>query len=107
MISETSIVKGNSVNNQVTVDGEVLSPSRSQNVWDHSPDGFSWGYAGSGPAQLALALLLETTDGMEAMKYYQAFKWDIIARLGDGDFTMPADVIYDWLDKQRSSENKT
>jgi hypothetical protein len=26
-------------------------------LFNHSPDGFAWGYEGSGPAQLALALL--------------------------------------------------
>ncbi len=26
---------------------------------NHSPDGFSWGYGGSGPAQLALAILAD------------------------------------------------
>lgn len=39
----------------VTVDGEPLPPRN--DLVDHSPDGFSWGYAGSGPSQLALALL--------------------------------------------------
>ena len=28
---------------------------------NHSPAGFAWGYAGSGPAQLALAILLDAT----------------------------------------------
>lgn len=42
----------------VTKDGQTLSPDKSQKVWNHSPDGFNWGYGGSGPAQLALALLL-------------------------------------------------
>lgn len=36
-----------------------LDPRQSQKVWNHSPDGFEWGYAGSGPAQLALAILLD------------------------------------------------
>src|SRR5215813_14027095 len=28
-------------------------------LYNHSPDGFEWGYAGSGPAQLALAILAD------------------------------------------------
>jgi hypothetical protein len=28
-------------------------------IVNHSPTGFSWGYAGSGPAQLALAILAD------------------------------------------------
>ena len=31
----------------------LLKPERSQRVKNHSPDGFNWGYAASGPAQLA------------------------------------------------------
>lgn len=30
-----------------------------QEIRNHSPDGFNWGYAGSGPAQLALAILAD------------------------------------------------
>lgn len=47
---------------EVTFAGEPLAPARSLAVRNHSPDGFSWGYAGSGPAQLALAILLRATD---------------------------------------------
>lgn len=39
---------------EVRIDGEVLSPEQSLRVMRHSPDGFAWGYRGSGPAQLAL-----------------------------------------------------
>ena len=38
-----------------------LSLEKSLKVVDHSPDGFQWGYLGSGPAQLAAAILNETT----------------------------------------------
>jgi hypothetical protein len=37
----------------VTQNGVPLSPEPSQAVYNHSPDGFSWGYHRSGPAQLA------------------------------------------------------
>lgn len=37
--------------------GALLSPRN--DVRNHSPDGFQWGYGGSGPAQLALALCLD------------------------------------------------
>ena len=39
-----------------------LHPERSQAVKNHSPDGFNWGYGGSGPGQLTLAILLEVTN---------------------------------------------
>ena len=48
----------------------------------HSPAGFEWGYAGSGPAQLALALLADFLgDDAAALKLYQPFKRAIIAQL--------------------------
>jgi hypothetical protein len=32
-------------------------------IINHSPDGFEWGYGGSGPAQLALALCVDALGG--------------------------------------------
>lgn len=47
---------------------------------NHSPDGFSWGYHGSGPAQLAYALIRHATgDRSIADKYYQRFKDRVVA----------------------------
>lgn len=49
---------------------------------DHSPDGFNWGYAGSGPAQLAFALVLDHSgDAKLAEVVYQQFKFDVVAKL--------------------------
>lgn len=48
----------------------------------HSPDGFSWGYGGSGPAQLALALIADATDDDSvAVRFYQQFKDEVVARI--------------------------
>lgn len=50
-------------------------------VRNHSPSGFAWGYGGSGPAQLALALLMDALgDQGMALTYYQDFKRDHVAR---------------------------
>jgi hypothetical protein len=49
---------------------------------NHSPSGFNWGYQGSGPAQLALALLADATaDDERALRHYQAFKLHFVAAL--------------------------
>lgn len=49
---------------------------------DHSPTGFSWGYNGSGPAQLALAILCDCLDDdQRALRIYQQFKFNCIANL--------------------------
>lgn len=49
-------------------------------VVNHSPTGFAWGYAGSGPSQLALAILLDHLgDKARALRIYQDFKFRCIA----------------------------
>ncbi|HXR05085.1 MAG TPA: DUF6166 domain-containing protein [Verrucomicrobiae bacterium] len=40
-----------------TVNGVPLNPRL--DLYNHSPTGFEWGYGGSGPAQLALAILAD------------------------------------------------
>lgn len=55
----------------------ALYPNRSQRLFNHSPDGFEWGYQGSGPAQLALALVLDVTD--DAALSRQCHQWFKVA----------------------------
>ena len=96
-------IRGIKTTRQVFVDGEELSPVRSQQVMNHSPDGFNWGYGGSGPAQLALAILLHTGMHQEtALALYQEFKWDVIAKLPYSDFEI--DIDFDeWLGRSAPS----
>ena len=70
-------------------DRRQLSPDRSLDLSRHSPTSFEWGFRGSGPAQLALALLLDYTDDEAlALAHYTAFKDDVVSDLScDG----PAD----------------
>ena len=64
----------------VTVDGRPLDPRF--DLWNHSPTGFEWGYGGSGPAQLALAVLADhLADDQEALNFYQSFKFAVVAGL--------------------------
>lgn len=82
----------------VTVSGRLLDPARSQQVRNCSPTGFDWGYPGSGPAQLALALLLDA--GLPepiADRHHQAFKWEVVASLDSAHFRMPAAVVQNWI----------
>ncbi|PWU19901.1 MAG: hypothetical protein C5B50_05575 [Verrucomicrobia bacterium] len=59
-------------------------------VRNHSPCGFEWGYEGSGPAQLALALMLDATgDERIALRNYQGFKRDVVA-YWDNNWTISA-----------------
>jgi len=87
----------------VRVDGRPITPTRSQAVMNHSPDGFAWGYGGSGPAQLALALLLEAgLSDRAAIALHQRFKAQFIARLPRGSFRLEVDVRA-WAEENRKT----
>jgi hypothetical protein len=76
-----------------------LDPRPSQKLFNHSPDGFQWGYGGSGPAQLALAILLDfTCDSQRSLHIHQDFKRDKIAGLGE-KFILTDGEIQNWLDR--------
>ncbi len=80
---------------------------------NHSPTGFAWGYAGSGPSQLAFAILADffigaNREGMNdrlkhhleqtAERLHQDFKWEVIAKLNkDTPWTLTEKQIRDWL----------
>lgn len=74
-------LKGNAETHEYWLDGNLLDPSPSQMCHNHSPDGFSHGYGGSGCAQLALAIVLAITGKMDG---YQHFKWNVISKLPFG-----------------------
>lgn len=65
---------------EVTVDGQPLDPRF--DLWEHSPTGFEWGYSGSGPAQLALALLADHLgDDERAIALHQDLKRAVVTKL--------------------------
>ena len=65
--------------------------------------GFEWGYRGSGPAQLSLALLADALeDDQLALEHYQQFKADVVAHFEPGAWTITSDEIVDWLRRRRA-----
>lgn len=105
MILANSQITG--IHGRVYVDNRTLSPQRSQQLSNHSPSGFSWGYGGSGPAQLALAILLEAgASDREAIRFHQDFKWAHIATLPQDGFQMPAAVVHGWLELARNQSRE-
>ncbi len=54
---------------------------------------FEWGYVGSGPTQLALALLAHHRGDGEALKLYKEFAEAIIAEIKGDEWTLSADAI--------------
>jgi hypothetical protein len=79
----------------------VRTLRRRGDLADHS-DGFEWGYAGSGPAQLALALLAHhTQDDARAVALHQRFKREVVAHFPRSGWNLNATEIDAWLTKQR------
>lgn len=68
---------------------------------NHSPTGLEWGYGGSGPAQLALAILADAIGDREAQRHYQDFKWKLIAGLDKDSWEISREQIQDWVAQQR------
>ena len=61
---------------------------------NHSPTGFEWQYAGSGPPQLALAILADLLgDDRDAQMRYQRFKFAVVARLPYAEWELTAEEI--------------
>ncbi len=87
---------------QVTAEGQTLDPAPSQRVHNHSPDGFEWGYNGSGPAQLALALLLHATRGNTecAVDLYQRYKSQVVAGWAKVGWVTTRAHILRWIGEQ-------
>jgi len=76
----------------VAVNGRPLDPRF--DLWEHSPTGFEWGYGGSGPAQLALALLADHLgDDERAVELHQDFKWAVVAKLSQPTWTLTSNQI--------------
>jgi len=88
--------KRNGTAADVTVDGVPLNPRL--DLWNHSPSGFEWGYAGSGPAQLALALLADCLgDDEAAIEAHHDFKDAVVAGLPYAGWILTEEEIQDTL----------
>lgn len=81
----------------VTVNGRELDMRL--DLWNHSPTGFEWGYSGSGPAQLALAILADVTgDDDLAVTLHQRFKFSNVAGFPKDGWNISDDQVKVWVD---------
>ena len=104
------------VSRTAPVDVSVIAPCECRLltvITHHSPDGIEWGYAGSGPADLALSLLADFFDETpervrdalrslwaprsKAAALHQRFKSEFLANEQRDDWQIRADVIDVWL----------
>ena len=90
--------------------GDWVHTNVPHHVMKHSPDGFLWGYGGSGPADLALniieaVLLARGYEGARregcfelTTRLYQKFKVDFIVTMPYEGGHIPFETIAEWID---------
>jgi hypothetical protein len=82
-------LKGKYFTKEVWLDNVLIDIKPSQKYFYHSNE-FNWGYPGSAPAQLALAIMLLTTNSAEN---HQKFKFEVISKLKPcSDFNIEFDL---------------
>ena len=85
--------------------------------------GLEWGYGGSGPAQCAIALLMDTLEDADhyvgaagrnidiwgarcdekaewVLNHYQKFKWEVVCGLDRKGFSLPQEDVRAWISYQ-------
>lgn len=75
----------------VTVEGTPLDPRL--DLLNHSPTGFECGYGGSGPAQLALAILANALHDDAAILLHHDFKWQVVAKLPHHQWMLTSEEV--------------
>lgn len=90
-----------SVQRRPSAPGFSLNPRN--DVFNHSPDGFQWGYGGSGPSQLALALTIDVlANGVskpsrevidQSLAVYQDVKRILIVPIQADEWTLTANDV--------------
>ena len=93
------------------VEAKVINEGEKEKLLDprfdlrnHSPTGFEYGYCGSGPAQLSLAILAEMCNDKVAEHLYQQFKFDFISTLGHlNEFTIDQTYIENWVKEKEKN----
>jgi hypothetical protein len=74
----------------------------------HSPTGYAWGYHGSGPAELARAILADYLGRVPQGEMYQRFKNEMIATLKQDDtsWIITSTAIELWLGSYRREKRE-
>lgn len=104
MRTEKITLKGRHSDLAVWLNGKKLSLKKSLAIVNKSPTGFNWGYAGSGPSQLAFAIALELFDDLKAEHKHAvpivtaaAIKFNLILKIPQKkDFDLTADLVLNY-----------
>lgn len=100
---------------------EVREPDGSRRPLRHvayHSDGLEWGYGGAGPADLALSILADVLGERPSRReldrgtprcwqLHQQFKWDVIAGLHRGSWTLPASAVRAWIVRHDSNDSSS
>lgn len=81
----------------VTIENDVETRHRLSHVVRHSPDGFNWGYGGSGPSDLALSIAYDCLSKEDAERYYMHVKARFVAPAGP-KLRIDADDVVAWIE---------
>lgn len=80
----------------ITYHGEKIEPRN--DLVNHSPNGLTWGFFGSGSSQAALAILASSTSDEIALKHYMAFVLEVVSSLPkNGDFRIEKKDVKEWV----------
>ena len=74
-------------------------------IANHSPTGLEWGYMGSGPSQLAIALIADATGDDEKAgntRLCQQFKRDVIAQMPSREWILGQEFIVKYVESYLS-----
>lgn len=84
--------------------GHTIELPPRNDIHDHSPDGFAWGYEGSGPAQLALAILAYVDEEAAYPEAYQDFKKQVIANIPQNHgWSISLEDVQQWLKEYKEN----
>jgi hypothetical protein len=86
-------------------DYEGIHTNVPRRIIRHSPDGFEWGYGGSGPSDFALNILSVFVGQKLATQYHQDFKWEFIYNLPYEGGTIKRDDILEWIKEKGIDSN--
>jgi hypothetical protein len=91
----------------VEENGEVSLLHPRNDLRNHSPTGLEWGYSGSGPAQLALALAADVLqDDEKAQEIYQRLKFKLVGGLPHEGWVLTEDRIRSAIDDIRHEQER-
>lgn len=85
-----------------------LAPLDQRREVRHSPSGFQWGYSGSGPTELARAILVHfypKDDRVRHPRCYRSFRDTFLSGIKADCFTLEEGVVRGWYEEVWMSAN--